>query len=207
MSFFSGLRNVFQPIEKIARPFIQAAIPQQFQPLASQSASFLRSSFAGGNDAPVSAGVPALMTDTGVMVPTGGGAIGAITTIAAQAIFKLATRLGIPLRATMTSVLARGRTIWASINAFAVRNPGTSVLALLVGLGLTAEEAAHFIAWGATHKRRRRRRGISARDLTTTRRTIRKVVRISHDLRQLAGAQHHFARRPIGRSTTLVRQG
>jgi hypothetical protein len=99
-----------------------------------------------------------------------------------------------------------GGRVWASITAFAARNPGLNVLTLLLGLGLTAEEAAHFLAWGATKKRRRRGRGISAANLRITRRTIRKVVRISHDLRQLA----HFTgygRRPGGARTTLVRQG
>jgi hypothetical protein len=80
------------------------------------------------------------------------------------------------------------------------------VLTLLLGLGLTAEEAAHFIAWGAAKKRRRRVRGISASALRTTRRTIRKVVRISHDLRLLA--HYSGAPRRLGaRGAQFVRQG
>jgi hypothetical protein len=152
--------------------------------------------------------VPALqgqpMTDSGEMVQTGG--LVKITQLLASAVFKLAERLGIPLAATTASVSRVGGRVWASITAFAARNPGLNVLTLLLGLGLTAEEAAHFLAWGATKKRRRRGRGISAANLRITRRTIRKVVRISHDLRQLA----HFTgygRRPGGARTTLVRQG
>jgi hypothetical protein len=132
-----------------------------------------------------------LMTDSGVaveggMMPTGG--MVKITQLLASAVFKLAERLGIPLAATTASVSRVGGRVWASITAFAARNPGLNVLTLLLGLGLTAEEAAHFLAWGATKRRRRRARGISGRDLRTTRRTIRRVVRISQDLRALAAA-------------------
>lgn len=167
--------------------------------------------YSGGMPTPVGAYVPALqtgsgtlMSDSGEMVQTGG--MVKITQLLASAVFKLAERLGIPLAATTASVSRVGGRVWASITAFAARNPGLNVLTLLLGLGLTAEEAAHFLAWGATKKRRRRGRGISAANLRITRRTIRKVVRISHDLRQLA----HFSssgRRPIGARTTLVRQG
>jgi hypothetical protein len=160
----------------------------------------------------VGAFVPALqgglMTDSGVdvgggMIQTGG--MIKITQLLASAVFKLAERLGIPLAATTASVSRVGSRVWGSITAFAARNPGLNVLTLLLGLGLTAEEAAHFLAWGATKKRRRRGRGISAANLRITRRTIRKVVRISHDLRQLA----HVSSSPrrFGRSATLIRQG
>jgi hypothetical protein len=155
--------------------------------------------------------VPALqgqpMTDSGEMVQTGalGGAV-KITQVLASAVFKLAERLGIPLAATTASVSRVGGRVWASITAFAARNPGLNVLTLLLGLGLTAEEAAHFIAWGASKKRRRRARGISAAALRTTRRTIRKVVRISHDLRLLA--HYSGAPRRLGaRGAQFVRQG
>jgi hypothetical protein len=151
-----------------------------------------------------------LMTDTGVDVGGGGGMIQTggltkITQLLATAVFKLAERLGIPLAATTASVSRVGGRVWASITAFAARNPGLNVLTLLLGLGLTAEEAAHFLAWGATKKRRRRGRGISAANLRITRRTIRKVVRISHDLRALA----HVAgtTRRFSRGTQLIRQG
>jgi hypothetical protein len=157
----------------------------------------------------VGAFVPALqsggmMTDSGEMVQTGG--LVKITELLASAVFKLAERLGIPLAATTASVSRVGGRVWASITAFAARNPGLNVLTLLLGLGLTAEEAAHFLAWGATKKRRRRTRGISAAALRTTRRTIRKVVRISHDLRLLS--HYSSAPRRLGaRGAQFVRQG
>jgi hypothetical protein len=161
---------------------------------------------------PVGSFVPALqgglMTDSGVdvgggMMQTGG--MVKITQLLASAVFKLAERLGIPLAATTASVSRVGGRVWASITAFAARNPGLNVLTLLLGLGLTAEEAAHFLAWGATKKRRRRGRGISAANLRITRRTIRKVVRISHDLRQLAHVSGTTRR--FSRGTQLIRQG
>jgi hypothetical protein len=170
-------------------------------------------SYAGGGQSQVGAYVPALqsgmMTDTGEVVGAGGmvqtGGLVKITQLLASAVFKLAERLGIPLAATTASVSRVGGRVWTSITAFAARNPGLNVLTLLLGLGLTAEEAAHFLAWGATKKRRRRGRGISAANLRITRRTIRKVVRISHDLRALA----HVAgsTRRFSRGTQLIRQG
>jgi hypothetical protein len=170
-------------------------------------------SYAGGGQTQVGAFVPALqgggvMTDTGAdvggMVQTGGLPI-KITELLISSVYKLAGRLGIPLAATTASVTRVGGRIWASITAFAARNPGLNVLTLLLGLGLTAEEAAHFLAWGATKKRRRRGRGISAANLRITRRTIRKVVRISHDLRALAHVSS--VGRRITRGPQLIRQG
>jgi hypothetical protein len=70
-----------------------------------------------------------------------------------------------------------------------------TVITLLLGLGLTAEEAAHFLAWGSQRRRRRRGRGISGRDLRTTTRTMRKVIRISAAMRELCGGGGGFGRR------------
>jgi hypothetical protein len=174
--------------------------------LPPQVGTIFRAGFSGGNNN-VAANVPALMTDTGDVIPTGTTtrAIMGMSQIVAQAVYKLASGLGIPLQATVASVSRVGSRIWASLGSFAARNPQLNLLTLLVGLGLTAEEAAHFLAWGSGRRRRRRGRGISSRDLRTTRRTIRKVVRISHDLRAL----HMYAPRARtgGARTTLVRQG
>lgn len=120
-----------------------------------------------------------------------GGASGApmiaaamISPIVRQALIKLAQTLGSSGR----SLIGFGRRTWSAITAWVQRNPGTSAIGLLTGLGLTVEEAAHFLAWGATTKRRRRARGISARDLRITRRTTRKLVSMTQTLRELCGA-------------------
>lgn len=103
-----------------------------------------------------------------------------------NAIVKLSQRLG----GAGTSVAGYGRKVWAQLSAWSAKNPGVSLVATLTSLGLTVEEAAHFVAWGATHKRKRRTRGINGRDIRITRRTIRKLVSMTHLLAQLRGPSH-----------------
>src|SRR6266850_2590303 len=100
-----------------------------------------------------------------------------------NAIVKLSQRLG----GAGTSVVGYGRKVWGQLSSWSAKNPGVSLIATLTSLGLTVEEAAHFVAWGATHKRKRRTRGISGRDVRICRRTIRKLVSMTHLLAQLRG--------------------
>src|SRR6266850_3261525 len=104
-----------------------------------------------------------------------------------NAIVKLSQRLG----GAGTSVVGYGRKVWGQLSSWAAKNPGVSLVATLTSLGLTVEEAAHFVAWGATHKRKRRTRGINGRDIRITRRTIRKLVSMTHLLGQLRGGAFH----------------
>jgi len=104
-----------------------------------------------------------------------------------NAIVKLSQRLGGAGR----SVAGYGARVWAQLSSWAAKNPGVSLVSLLVSLGLTVEEAAHFIAWGTAHKRHARGRGISSRDLRTTRRTVRKVISMQRNLAQLCGGMPH----------------
>jgi len=72
-----------------------------------------------------------------------------------------------------------------------VRDVGLAAAA--AALGLTAIEVAQIIA----AKPRRRRRGITARDLATTKRVLRTTHRIQHDLSHLAAParrRHHHHR-------------
>src|SRR6266571_3760420 len=202
-----GVEKAFiRPVLALAKPTIAATLPTAFG-LPPQVGTFLQG--VREYNQPAAAGVRNLIDDTGAVIPTmgtvGAGArlIGGMSEIVAGAIYKLASGLGIPLQATVASVSRVGSRIWASLGAFAARNPQLNLLTLLVGLGLTAEESAHFLAWGTHRRRRRRGRGISSRDLRTTRRTIRKVVRISHDLRALHAAAPR--NRSSGSRTTLVR--
>lgn len=150
----------------------------------------------------------------GGMVPTGGAAavVGAgaavgglalrgMSQIVAGAILKLKQTLGGGGFLTASGIGAFGARTWAALTGWATRNPGLSVISTLVGLGLTVEEAAHFLAWGAVHKRRRRHRGISYRDMRTTRRTMSRVISMSHQLRALCGAVPH---RTFGRHRHAV---
>jgi hypothetical protein len=121
---------------------------------------------------PVGVGVPNV-TQTGMLggaVMAGAGLAARMSAQALSAIVKLSQKLG----GASGSVVGYGRKTWAALSGWAARNPGVSLMSTLVSLGLTVEEAAHFIAWGATSKRKRRTRGISGRDLKTTRRTMRK---------------------------------
>lgn len=139
----------------------------------------------------------------GVLIPTA-GVMPAIATALASAIVKLARVFGGVTAGAARNPLAYARRIWESLSSWAAKNPGVSMISLLVSLGLTVEEAAHFLAWGATKKRKRRGRGISARDVRTTRRTLRKVASIE----RLLGHVRHYARRSSSSPrSTIIRQG
>lgn len=108
------------------------------------------------------------------------------------AVGKLASVLGVSRGA---SPLAYARRVYAMLSSWSAKNPGMSIVGLLVSLGLTVEEAAHFVGWGATHKRRRRSRGISGRDLKCARRTIRKISSMSRMINAACAHIPHRARR------------
>lgn len=149
---------------------------------------------------PVAAGIPSIQSVTGVApffaapqngglaVPTAGAApavVGALgirlmTQNAARAILKLATIFGIPVA---LNTLARvGSRLWRTLIVFARRHPAISVLSMLTAMGLTVEEAGEFLMWGESTKRRRRGRGISARDIRTCRRTMRRMAAFQRDM-------------------------
>lgn len=162
---------------------VVAGISSIFGPEAGAIASAFGSSFIN-NEAPV-------YNENGEVVSGNGGGdggvmptMGAVPVIAAtlgNAVLKLARVFGISAAASRTP-LAYARRIWTALTGWASRNPGVSLLSMLVSLGLTAEEAAHFLAWGATQKKRRRRGGITASQLRTTRRTMRTITRMYHSL-------------------------
>jgi len=127
-------------------------------------------------------------------VVAGGLGLRAMSQIVAGAILKLKQSLGGGGFLTASGIASFGARTWSALTSWAARNPGLSVISTLVGLGLTVEEAAHFLAWGATRKRKRHRRGISYRDMRTTRRTMSRVISMSHQLRVLCGGAprvHH----------------
>lgn len=120
-----------------------------------------------------------------------GGLAMRVPQIVAGAILKLKQALGGGGFLTAGGIASFGSKTWTALTSWAARNPGLSVISTLVGLGLTVEEAAHFLAWGATRKRRRHRRGISYRDMRTTRRTMSRVLSMGQQLRALCGAVPH----------------
>lgn len=125
----------------------------------------------------------------------GGGLALRMSQVVAGAILKLKQAMGGGGFLTAGGIASWGAKTWEALTSWAVRNPGLSVISTLVGLGLTVEEAAHFLAWGATRKRRKRRRGISYRDMRTTRRTMSRVLSMSAQLRALCGAApRHYGR-------------
>lgn len=73
-------------------------------------------------------------------------------------------------------------------------------VAAAAALGISGEQMLQLIA---SKPRRRTRAGISTRDMRVTRRTVRKLVRFTHDIRML-GSSHHSAARRIGGGTRVV---
>lgn len=114
-----------------------------------------------------------------------------ISSIVAGAILKLKQAMGGGGFLTAGGIASFGSRTWQALTSWAARNPGLSVISTLVGLGLTVEEAAHFLAWGATRRRKKHRRGISWRDMRTTKRTMGRVISMSQQLRALCGAVPH----------------
>lgn len=144
---------------------------------------------------------PVAQRNGGLAVPVAGAMpaiVGGMSRAVIGAIVRLAGALGIGV--TAANIGRVGVRLWRSVNAMARRHPGVSILAFLTGLGLAAEEAAEFLFWGQTKARRRRGRGISARDIRICRRTIRKLAVFRRDLGSLgppgrrAAAHHHHPR-------------
>lgn len=123
--------------------------------------------------------LPSMAAPAEAGVPAAGVVLGLTRTLAVT-IAKLAGRLGISVMG-IAGLSRIGSRIWRSLFTFARRHPNISVLSMLTALGLTIEEASEFIAWGST-KRRRRRGGISGRDMRIARRTIRRISSFQHDL-------------------------
>lgn len=131
--------------------------------------------WAGGQQVPINGEEPLVQP-----VAAGTFAVVGMTRTVAMAITKIATAMGIPL--TLAKLSRVGMRLWSSVTALARRHPGLSIIGFLTGLGLAADEAAEFLFWGQSKKRRRRGRGITARDIRTSRRTIRKIAAFQRDL-------------------------
>lgn len=119
--------------------------------------------------------LPQVEVGDGGVVPVAGGVpavVGGISRAVASAIIRLGAVLGI--KVTLQNLPRVGMRLWRSVTALARRYPGISIITFLTGLGLLADEAAEFLFWGQS-KKRRRRRGISGRDIAITRRTLRRL--------------------------------
>lgn len=136
----------------------------------------------------------------GTMPVVLGGAVRMIPTVLANAIGKIANVFGITA-AGARNPMAYAARVWASLSAWAAKNPGLSLISLLTSLGLTVEEAAHFLAWGSTKKKKRHRRGISAANLRNARRTLRTIVKMYHQLPH-QGSSRRFV---SGARTSIVK--
>lgn len=151
---------------------------------------------------------PVVQRNGGVAVPVAAGSIAPLAMGMSRAVISAIMRLGASLGIAVTaSNIGRiGMRLWTSVMALARRHPGTSIIVLLTGLGLLAEEAAEFLFWGQAKKRRRRGRGISARDIRVSRRTIRKMAAMQRDLGRLP---HHHPRGVSrrGGGVSVVRAG
>lgn len=158
-------------------------------------------------------GVPSLMRfaqpvaqrNGGIAVPAAAGAIAplamGLSRAVIGAIIRLAGALGVAV--TAANVSRVGLRLWRSVTALARRHPGISILAFLTGLGLAADEAAEFLFWGQAKARRRRGRGISARDIRTCRRTMRRMAAFQRDLFRAAPRRRGLR---AGAPSTLIAQ-
>lgn len=125
---------------------------------------------------------PEVQTE-GVPFPVAGAmpAVSAgISRVVVSAVLKLASAMGILV--TATNFRRVSMRLWRAVTGLARRHPGISVLAFLTGLGLLADEAAEFLFWGQQMQRRRRGRGISARDIRICRRTMRRMASFQRDM-------------------------
>jgi len=170
--------------------------------------------------APVGAGVPSIESVTGVpaffaqpvaqrnggiAVPAAAGAIAPLAMGLSRAVIGAILRLGsaLGIAVTASNVSRVGLRLWRSVTALARRHPGISILAFLTGLGLAADEAAEFLFWGQARARRRRGRGISARDIRTCRRTMRRMASFQRDMFRAAPRRRALGR---GAPSTLIAQ-
>jgi len=231
--FFQDVAQIISPISKVAGPLLTLVNPAlgiatttiggSFDPFLPVSQPPAMPSYGGtiGVQSPPGwdpwrypsqalqvqgEGVP-MPQDVALPAAAGAGVLMGLTRTLAITISRLAARLGI----TVLSVAGLGRVgsrIWRSLAVFARRHPNISLISMLTALGLTIEEASEFIAWGSTRKRRRRG-GISGRDLRISKRTIRRISSFQHDLASLrAGGIRRGSPRGIrGGGVSVVRAG
>lgn len=109
-------------------------------------------------------------------VAAGAGVVAAMSARLASAVLRVGARMGVSLVSFAGLSRFAGR-LWRSVTSFARRHPNVSSVALLTSLGFAVEEASEFLAWGTT-RRRRRRGGISGRDIRITRRTLRRLASV-----------------------------
>jgi len=114
------------------------------------------------------------------------------------------------LSGSIRGILARSGEFFSSAKvADLAQRFGLEMAAAGLGVGLL--EVAQAVFSHHRHRRRRRGRGISARDMRTSRRTIRKLIRMHHELGAIAaGAVRHHRRSarllgPAGGTITQVR--
>lgn len=149
-----------------------------------------------------------LITDTGDVVSGDGG--GTVPTSVGGAITGGIVSGGVWLGSYLARAFGRGAAgaIYTAANGIRVRisqlwplvrryGPETVASALGISLGALG---TLLLQPGATG-RRRRRRGISARDLATSRRTMRKLITMTHTLRQLCGSVPRTSYHPRRRRT------
>lgn len=133
----------------------------------------------------------------GGMLPVQFGGLGGIAGRAGSLLSRGAASGGMALARRGGSIItAAGRKL-STTKAWAIaKRYGPDVAASAVGMGL-ADFLAVMMDSGAM-TRRARRRGISSRDIRTTRRVVNFVNRLTHTLGCVSSPRRHFARRTAG---------
>jgi hypothetical protein len=135
--------------------------------------------------------IPAAAGAMGGMISRGAAVAGGGVRIIGNLIYSASGRI--------RGVMARGGQFLTAKRVYS----GAKVLGLAAAsgaLGMSLDQLAQLVLQEAT-RRHRRGRGISGRDLRTTRRTTRTIIRMHAQLAQLCG-QGGFRRRARSRSTT-----
>jgi len=133
----------------------------------------------------------------GALLPVQFGGLGGIAGRAGSLLGRAAGPAGGALmRRGGAIITAAGRRL-STTKAWAIaKRYGPEVAAAAVGMGV-ADFLAVMMDSGAM-TRRARRRGISSRDIRTTRRVVNFVNRLTHTLGCVSSPRRHFARRTAG---------
>lgn len=184
MSLFKSVTKLIGGVAKIALPAAQGIATVYGGPVAGQITGSLVNAYMGGN-AP---SMPGVGTDAGVTGTVGSG--GGMMPVGAQGSWgSAASKWLISAKGIVSTVT--GRLLGVMQGSKLLRLPAIANLMKYAGpagtaaaLGLTVVEVAQLVAahFQQTHSRRKRGRGITGRDVRTTRRTIHKIRSIEHSL-------------------------
>lgn len=208
MSLFTTLRNA---VTSVAAPLVTAAATVYGGPVLGGLTGTLLAGAGSGPSAPGSptatgAAIPGAGEEGGGMIRTAGAVRGAVGAMAAARNWLISGRGIVSTISGRLLGVLRGTKLFknAQVADLAKR---IGIEATAAALGITVVEVAQLIAAHLMQRagRHRRGRGITARDVRTTRRTIHKIRSIEHALSQSGICRHTSRARRA--PAAFVRQG